>query len=216
MSNFESTREQLERYERRINETRARREEQERSEARRQREGLEKMSSSGGQRRSLVDILNNASRGRVAAEGGVDVISEIRKQQDLARAADVAPVGGGRARGRVPSDPEWFEPGIRPPKATEKVQTSANSNFDWGGNDPRQVGNSRFGHGEKYDPPRRVGIVPDSAGRLRGQAGPMVYALIAKAAELAQERDLTSELRLEQQARNVQAAKEARRAGRLH
>ena len=44
----------------------------------------------------------------------------------------------------------------------------------------------------------------------------MAHALVARAAELAAERDLCGELRIEQEARNLLTAAEKRSAGRLN
>jgi hypothetical protein len=51
-----------------------------------------------------------------------------------------------------------------------KVQqwpTAPRSNFDFSPSDPGNVDGSRFGHTERYDPPRVAGKVPDAAGKLR-------------------------------------------------
>ena len=51
----------------------------------------------------------------------------------------------------------------------ERRSVRPRSNFDWGGNDPGNVDGSRFEWDQRFDPPRRVGVVADSEGQLRSE-----------------------------------------------
>ncbi len=150
MRTFENSRDMLVTSEREINEARAKREDAEREEARAVRSRLEKASPSGA-RVGLVDILNGVSSERSAvALPGLDAISKLRADQALGRR----------------TAEQHNRTYARLEKAARGVH-SAPSGFNFDARDPGNYP-SRFSWNDRYDPPRRVPIVADAEGRLRG------------------------------------------------
>ena len=171
MFRAESTHDALMRYERKINEDRAKRENEMRAEDRRMREKLEKQSSSNYARRSLVDILNFGSISDRALEGGLEVITKLREDQQ--KYGYKTGADHNRTLAKLEAQGESFDK-LHP--ASHRLERagggagsrhSAPSGFNFEPSDPGQIDDSRFGHDEEYDPPRRVGRVPDAEGRLR-------------------------------------------------
>ena len=176
MDNFENTRDQLARCEHEINAAREKREQQERSEARSQRERLEKQSPSGA-RRGLVNLLNDMEHERAAvAAPGLDVITKIREQQKYGYKTD-SDHNRTYARLEKSADFNRLHPLSRSVQAgvsygearlPESRAVKPRGNFDFGPGEPGNKDGSRFEWDQRFDPPRRVGIVPDAAGRLVG------------------------------------------------
>lgn len=52
--------------------------------------------------------------------------------------------------------------------APERRRSGEGTHFDHAESDPGNKDGSRFGHGEKYDPPQRAGRVRDADGSMRG------------------------------------------------
>ena len=141
-----------EQYERQIRQANADREQQIRAGDRAHRELLEKMSPSGA-RRSLVDYLNDGARqDAVAAMPGVSALQKMREAQELGRRT--LHVEHNRSH-------EAFM------KTARGSFHSAPSGFNFRADDPGNPFDSRFGHGEKFDPPQSAGRVQDPAGELR-------------------------------------------------
>jgi hypothetical protein len=169
-----STRERLEKSEQDIRKARLEREHEQREGDRAQRERLERQSPSGS-RLSLVDILNGHSRERAASEGGLDVITKLRADQELGRrtasqhnrsyerfekSADfnrLMPVNSGGSYGEA----RLVE--------TRAVKPRGQFDFD-AGRDPGRRQDSQFQWSDKFDPPGRVGRVRDAAGSMDADA----------------------------------------------
>ncbi len=187
---FENSRDMLAKSERQIVEARRKREDLQRAEDKRVREGLEKMSASSGQRLSLADMLNRMSVTRMETNG-VDAITKIREQQDLGRRTPAqhnreydkfekaggvenfnrlhpsSELRGARplARSMVPMDSGGATTGE--PRLNPERRPGPRGNFDFRADDP---GNLR---GRYFEPAEgsaqgSAGRVPDASGRVRG------------------------------------------------
>jgi hypothetical protein len=179
MEGFMNTRDRLQGSEEQIRKARSDREREQREGDRRQREALERQSSSAS-RRSLCDILNGFSRQRAPMEGGLDLISEIRKQQLFGRRTaqehnrkhDALAKSGTFESFIARNTPMPVEAGGSRGEARlpERRAVKPRGNFEIDASDP---GNEpgRFSWQDKYTPPERAKILGDSAGSLRGGHG---------------------------------------------
>lgn len=159
--NEESTRDELAKAERTINEARSARERATRAEDRAQREALEKQSPSA-LRRDFVGWLNDGARhdAVISATSGYDAIEKIRAQQRQHEQDVAAHNGAHREYVLKSADVEGFN----------RLHPLRRSAFEIGRDDPGARGASRFLPGEKYDPPRSVDRLPDVEGSMNSHA----------------------------------------------
>jgi len=121
-------------------------------------------------------------RAAVAAPG-LDVITKLRADQQLGRRtaeqhnaahARFEKAGGvegfGEALDRLHPLSRSVPAGVSYGEARlpESRAVKPRGNFDFGPGEPGNRDGSGFEWDQRFDPPRRVGIVPDAAGRLRG------------------------------------------------
>jgi hypothetical protein len=136
--------------------------------ARGARERLERASPSAP-RRSLVDILNGVSTDRARSEApGLEALEGIRKAQRLGyRTAE----DHNRAYARFEKTAAAVQgTGLSYGEARlmNERRGPSGSKFDFHSSDPGRTRGSRFEWNERFDPPRRVPRVKDTAGALHG------------------------------------------------
>ena len=158
----ESTYDRLVRSEKELNQARERRHQQERDEARTQREMLEKGSPSGA-RRGLVNILNGMAANTPPETPGVEAIERVR---DLQRAHDrtVAHHNREHTYFEKAGGLESFD---RLHPSSSRSQLARRSNFEIGRDSPGMQERTRFDWSERYDPPQTAPRM-ESRGRVRG------------------------------------------------
>ena len=165
-----STRERLEKSEQEIRKARSDREAAQCNADRAQRARLEGQSPSAA-RLGLVNILNGVSDQRAVRElPGMIALEGIRKQQQLGRKTGA---DHNRTLAKLESEAATFN--RLHPSRLERAGGSdgsfheAPSNFNFG-SDPGNRDSSRFLHGERFDPPRRVPKIRDSDGGMDSDA----------------------------------------------
>jgi hypothetical protein len=156
----ESTGLALAKAERQINEARVAREDATRAEDRATREALEKQTPSG-RRHNFVDVLNGMSaESGMLGMIGMDSVEKVRERQ---RRHELDVANHNRAHRQFTKSADEGFNRLHP-------SNRRRSEFEIGPDDPGARGASRFLPGEKYDPPRRVGRVPDAEGSMDSDA----------------------------------------------
>ena len=169
MFRAENTHDALARYEKKINEDRAKRENEMRAEDRQMREKLEKQSSSNYARRSLVDILNFGSISERALDGGLEVITKLREDQQ--KYGYKTGADHNRTLAKLEAQGESFnklDPGslLARAGASRGAYHEAPSAYNFGG-DPGNVRGSNYEPNEPGGARGRAEPVRDADGSLR-------------------------------------------------